>query len=146
VAAAQRVFAPKSSPNAAELQNSLLNSLIAGKSHGDRRDQHCVASQVLPRSGDPLPNREKGPPMAGFDAPAISLYVPDRRFGRAKSRKISAGRREYSRFRETTARDLVRSPLPPDQHSPKELIRLSVLHRTGLRRKRARAATDCADP
>jgi hypothetical protein len=29
-------------------QNSLLNSLIAGKSRGDGRAQHCVASQRFP--------------------------------------------------------------------------------------------------
>jgi hypothetical protein len=70
-------------------------------------------SQPLQGSGDPLANHEKGPPMAGFRAPAISLHLPDRRFGRAKSRKVSGRSREYSRFRETEVGDLVRSPLPP---------------------------------
>jgi hypothetical protein len=44
---AQRFLAPKLSPDASKSQNSLLNSLIAGKSSGDGRDQHCNASQAV---------------------------------------------------------------------------------------------------
>jgi hypothetical protein len=47
---AQRFLAPNLSPDASKSQNSLLNSLIAGKSSGDGRDQHCNASQAVRRS------------------------------------------------------------------------------------------------
>jgi hypothetical protein len=71
-------------------------------------------SQPVQGSGDPLANHEKGPPMAGFRAAAINLHLPNRRLGRAKSRKVSGRSREYSRFRETDVGDLVRSLLPTD--------------------------------
>jgi hypothetical protein len=44
---AQRFLVLNLYPNARKSQNSLLNSLIAGKSRGDGRDQHCVASQAV---------------------------------------------------------------------------------------------------
>jgi len=43
VAAAQRLLASMQRPEALKLRNSLKNSLLAGNSHGDRCDQHCVA-------------------------------------------------------------------------------------------------------
>jgi hypothetical protein len=36
--------------------------------------------------------------MAGFRAPAISLHLPDWRFGRARSRKVSARSRDIPVF------------------------------------------------
>jgi hypothetical protein len=58
-----------------ESQNSLLNSLIAGKSGGDGRDQHCNASQAFPRS-EVLPLKDqKSPLLAAFcnSAPVSEL-------------------------------------------------------------------------
>ena len=54
---------------------------------------------------------EKGPQTAGFRARAPSLYLPIWAFWVAKSSKVSAQMREYSRFEETMVGDLVRSPL-----------------------------------
>jgi hypothetical protein len=50
VTAAQWFLATKSVQEAPKSQNSLLNSLIAGKSGGDGRDQHCNASQPFTAS------------------------------------------------------------------------------------------------
>jgi hypothetical protein len=45
-------------PYPSKSQNSLLNSLIAGKSRGDGRDHHCVASQPS-RGGRGNPQRAR---------------------------------------------------------------------------------------
>jgi hypothetical protein len=43
----QWFLALKRSPDVSKSQNSLLNSQIGGKSHGDGCDQHCIASQAF---------------------------------------------------------------------------------------------------
>ena len=53
--AAQRFLDTKSALRAPKLQNSLLNSLLAGNLRGDGCDQHCVASQAVSRSEN-MPN------------------------------------------------------------------------------------------
>jgi hypothetical protein len=76
-----------------------------------------MVSQPVPRPWDLPGEGQKGPPMAGFRAPAMSLHVPNPRFGRCKLPEVSAQHREYSRFDETEAGDLVRSPLPTEDGS-----------------------------
>jgi hypothetical protein len=60
------------------MQNSLLNSLLAGKLRGDWCDQHCVASQAvrdgeapIPRSAGFRPER-RGSGRAGASLPALA--------------------------------------------------------------------------
>jgi hypothetical protein len=54
---------------------------------------------------------EKGPPIAGFRDSGAGLRVPNSGKCEAHSPKVSGRYREYSRFRETSARDRVRQPL-----------------------------------
>jgi hypothetical protein len=75
------------SPNARKSRDSLLNSLIAGKSRGDGRDQHCGASQAFRRSAHHLENCQKSPPMAGFCDPAGRLWTPKFTKSEANHRK-----------------------------------------------------------
>jgi hypothetical protein len=72
---AQRFLAPKLSPDASESQNSLLNSLIAGKSSGDGRDQHCNASQAVLFLENFLSSMRKARQMRAFLI-ANSLWRP----------------------------------------------------------------------
>ena len=76
---AQRFFAPKLSPDASKSQNSLLNSLIAGKSCGDGRDQHCDASQAVWKPEKVPLKGEKGPLLAAFCNSAPVSEFPNRR-------------------------------------------------------------------
>jgi hypothetical protein len=75
------------------LQNSLLNSLIAGKSRGDGRDQHYVTSQAFRRSPHQLENCQKSPQWPAFAIePTVSTlsYSPDPRPIYRKSPGLSA--------------------------------------------------------
>jgi hypothetical protein len=47
VVAAELFFAFESISGAQKSQNSLQNSILAGNSFGDGRDQHCIASQAV---------------------------------------------------------------------------------------------------
>jgi hypothetical protein len=109
VTAAQRFLALNSFPNASELQNSLLNSLIAGKSNGDGCDQHCVASQaVLKQEIEPL-KREKSPLLAGFCNFAPVSELPNwrtRRPFREKSPATTANIPVFGRLSLETRFDL----------------------------------------
>jgi hypothetical protein len=105
-------FSPKSSPDASKSENSLLNSLIAGKSRGDGRDQHCVASQALPQTGCLPCFIEKSPQFAAFFAFRESLWVAKSALAALKFSKVSGHRPRNSRSRETAGGDTVRSPLP----------------------------------
>jgi len=58
--------------------------------------------------------RQKSPQTAGFRELATSLHLPISLFRAAKLPKLSSQLRKYSRFPETAAGDLVRSPLPGD--------------------------------
>jgi hypothetical protein len=82
-----------------------------------RRFDPSRPSQPLCASGQPVPKRQKRPQTAGFRGLAFGLYLPIWRFWSVKSPKVSAQLRQYSRFRETAARDFVRSRLPPDGRS-----------------------------
>jgi len=56
--------------------------------------------------------RERAANNSGLLYLASGLETPVSPFWRAKSPKVSGRFRKYSRFQETTARDLVRTPLP----------------------------------
>jgi hypothetical protein len=79
VTAAQRFLVPKITPQASKSRNSLLNSLIAGKSHGDGRDQHCVASQAVRKPEKVSLKGEKGPLLGGFGNSAPVSELPNRK-------------------------------------------------------------------
>src|SRR5262249_28750623 len=77
----------------------------------------CRPSQpLLPIVGLPL-KREKRPQKAGFPAIDFRLLAPISPLQAAKLPKVSRRTREYSRFPETAAGDLVRSRLPPEGSS-----------------------------
>src|SRR5665213_2415795 len=54
---------------------SLENSLIAGKWHGDRCDQHCVASQAFPEPRHLLGEWGKSRQLAGFRSHDVPCQV-----------------------------------------------------------------------
>jgi hypothetical protein len=93
---AQRFLAPKLSPDASKSQNSLLYSLIAGKSRGDGRDQHCVASHAVRRSENlPLILTER--PANGGLLP-ISGQSPDSVIGSFGSKIVESLRPILGKF------------------------------------------------
>jgi hypothetical protein len=93
------------------MQNSRLNSLLAGNLRGDWCDQHCVASQPVRRM-ETLPFlSSESPPMAGFCKLAIGLRAQKLAASGTKSPIVSGGYLKYSRFRETGTGDRVRSAL-----------------------------------
>ena len=81
--------APKPSPNVPELQNSLLNSLIAGNLLGDGCDQHCVASHAFVRFPW-LPKRRQDRPNTGFSRVSFRLCTPVSAISRRNRRKSPA--------------------------------------------------------
>ena len=90
-------------------QNSLLFSLLAGKTGGAGRLLHCVASQpVRALEIFALMSRE-GPLLAGILRRVTCLWIPNLMVAAPGALNISTRRRHYSRFRENWAGDLVRS-------------------------------------
>src|SRR3974390_770794 len=76
-----------------------VNSLLAGNLTGDRRDQHCIASQAVRPSCRYSEGCEKGPPTAGFCIwPPVSR-LPFRLFGGPNRRKSPAGFENIPVFR-----------------------------------------------
>jgi hypothetical protein len=102
---AQRLLPLNLSPDARKSQNSLLNSLIAGKAHGDGRDQHCVASQAVEAREKSPWNHRKGPQLAGFCDLTRGLRSSEFAKSLANLPKVSGSYRKYSRFWETGVGD-----------------------------------------
>jgi hypothetical protein len=74
----------------------------------------CRLSQAVRASRQHFPDRQKGPPTAGFRELASGLQLPNWASRPVKSSKVSTRCREYSHFRETVDGDLVRCRLPPE--------------------------------
>jgi hypothetical protein len=90
VTAAQRFLDTKSALRAPKLQNSLLNSLLAGNLPGDGCDQHCVASQAFRRSARLPKKREIGPEIPAFRPFDFVSGLPNRLLPGANRRKSPA--------------------------------------------------------
>jgi hypothetical protein len=93
---AQRFIALNLSPDAPNSQISLLNSLIAGKSRGDWRDQHCVASQAV-RCSEIVPLIFAERPANG-GLLRINPQSPGSDFGHSPSEMADSLRRTFEKF------------------------------------------------
>ena len=90
------------------LQNSLLNSLLAGKTGRAGCHLHCVASQPVQALEIFHTKSLESLALAGFLPLAASLCVPNLIFFRPTVPKVSAHLRHYSRFLEKRVGDWVR--------------------------------------
>jgi hypothetical protein len=98
VPAAPELLVAKQAFRAAKIRNSLQNSLLAGNSHRDGCDQHCVASQAVRRSEKvPLILAER-PANGGLYELATGLREPILVILKAKQPIISGGHLKNSHF------------------------------------------------
>ena len=113
---------------------------------GDRRDQHCIASQAVRASARAFRGPWKRPQTADLRALAFGLNLPIWPFWQVKSSRVSRRLQKCSRFRETAAGDLVRSRLPGEGGSSSACglaswsASLSPKADRGLHRHRGQAA------